>query len=176
MKRVAYWISTGLVVFFIGSGGLAYAMQVPDVVNGVVALGFPIHVIVFLGVGNVVGSIGIAASVFPLAKEWAYTGIMTDLTAASSTAIATGGEWWHALAPLSIAALVVTSWALRPESRRLPGTTIPGLAIAQDKYPNEDGGHCEVCLTTSAKRPARRTRSAPTRRLGPDSLTRSGPR
>lgn len=60
MKRGAYWISTGLVVFFIGSAGLAYAMQVPDVVNGVVALGFPIHFIVFLGVGEVVGSIGIA--------------------------------------------------------------------------------------------------------------------
>jgi hypothetical protein len=39
-------------------------MQVPDVVNRVVALGFPIHFIVFLGVGKVVGSIGTAAPGF----------------------------------------------------------------------------------------------------------------
>jgi hypothetical protein len=43
LKRVAYWVCTGLVVFFIGSGGLAYVVQVPEVVQGVVALGFPVH-------------------------------------------------------------------------------------------------------------------------------------
>ena len=59
MKRVAYWVCTGLVVFFIGSGGLAYAMQVSDVVQGVVALGFPVHFIVLLGVWKVLGSIAI---------------------------------------------------------------------------------------------------------------------
>src|SRR5215216_1810456 len=100
MKRVAYWVCTGLVVFFIGSGGLAYAAQVPDIVQGVVALGFPIHFIVLLGVWKVLAS------------------------------IATGGEWWHVAAPLSIAALVAASWVLRPESRRLPGATIRGLADA----------------------------------------------
>ena len=81
MKRVAYWVCTGLVVFFIGSGGLAYA------------------------------------------------GIMFDLTGAASASIATGGAWWHVAAPLSIAVLLAASWALRPESRRLPGATIRGLGM-----------------------------------------------
>jgi len=93
MNRVAYWVCTGLVVFFIGSGGLAYAMQVPDVVQGAVALGFPVHFIVLLGVWKVLGS------------------------------IATGGDWWHVAAPLSIGVLVAASWAFRPESRRLPSAT-----------------------------------------------------
>src|SRR5256885_16755739 len=82
VKRVAYWVCTGLVVFFIGSGGLAYAMQVPDVVQGVVALGFPVHFIVLLGVWKVLGSIAILVPGFPLIKEWAYAGIMFDLTGA----------------------------------------------------------------------------------------------
>jgi hypothetical protein len=131
MKRVAYWVCTGLVVFFIGSGGLAYALQVPEVVQGVVALGFPVHFIVLLGVWKVLGSIAIAVPGFPLIKEWAYFGIMIDLTGAAYTSIATGGEWWHAAAPLSIAVLVAASWALRPESRRLPGATIRGLRLRQ---------------------------------------------
>jgi len=127
MKKVAYWVCTGLVVFFIGSGGLAYVMRVPDVVAGVVALGFPVYFIVLLGVWKVLGSIAILVPGFPLIKEWAYAGIMIDLTGAAVASMATGGAWWHAAAPLLIAVLVVASWALRPESRRLPGATIHGL-------------------------------------------------
>jgi hypothetical protein len=129
VKSVAYWVCTGLVAFFIGSGGLAYAMQVPDVVQGVVALGFPVHFVVLLGVWKVLGSIAILVPGFPLVKEWAYAGIMIELTGAASTSIASGGEWWHAAAPLSIAVLVAASWAMRSESRRLPGTTALGLGM-----------------------------------------------
>jgi hypothetical protein len=129
MKRVAYWVCTGLVVFFIGPGGLAYVMRVPDVVAGVVALGFPVYFIVLLGVWKVLGSIAILVPRFPLIKEWAYAGIMFDLTGAGSASIANGGEWWHVAAPLSIAVVVAASWAARPESRRLPGATIRGLRM-----------------------------------------------
>ena len=129
MKRVAYWVCTGLVVFFIGSGGLAYVMRVPDVVAGVVALGFPVYFIVLLGVWKVLGSIAILMPRFPLIKEWAYAGIMIDLTGAAVASLATGGAWWHVAAPLVIAVLLVVSWALRPESRRLPGATIRGLRM-----------------------------------------------
>jgi hypothetical protein len=133
MKSVAYWTCTGLIAFFIGSGGLAYAAQVPDVVQGVVALGFPVHFIVLLGIWKVLGSIAILVPGFPLLKEWAYAGIIFDLTGAASAATATGGEWWHAVAPLSIALLVAASWALRPESRRLPGATLRGLGMHPSK-------------------------------------------
>jgi hypothetical protein len=129
MTRVGYWVCTGLIAFFIGSGGLAYAMQVPDVIQGVVALGFPVHFIVLLGIWKVLGSIAIVVPGFPLLKEWAYAGIMFDLTGAASASIGTGGEWWHVLVALSLAALVAVSWALRPASRRLPGTTLRGLMM-----------------------------------------------
>jgi hypothetical protein len=130
MNRVAYWLCTGLVVFFVGSGGLAFALQVPDVVQGVVALGFPVHFVVLLGVWKVLGSIVILVPGFPLIKEWAYAGIMFDLTGAASASFATGGDWWHVAAPLTIAALAAASWALRPASRRLAGATIRGLGFA----------------------------------------------
>jgi hypothetical protein len=158
MKRVAYWVCTGLVGFFIGSGGVAYAMQVPDVVQGVVALGFPVHFIVLLGVWKVLGSIAILAPGSPLIKEWAYAGIVFDLTGAASTSVATGGEWWHVAAPLSIAVLVAASWALRPESRRLPGATISGLQMWPDSEPTPT----EAIGRPSPSLPAEKTRSAET--------------
>jgi hypothetical protein len=69
----------------------------------------------------VLGSIAIPVPGFAQLKEWAYAGIIFDLTGAASASIATGGEWWHVAAPLSIAVLVAASWALRPDSRRLHG-------------------------------------------------------
>jgi len=124
MNKFAYWICTGLVVFFVGSGGLAQAMQVPGVVQGVVDLGFPVHFVVLIGVWKVLGSIAILVPGLRLVKEWAYAGIMFDLTGAAATSFAVGADWWHVAAPLAIALLLVASWALRPETRRLPGTTI----------------------------------------------------
>lgn len=126
MSRVAYWMCTALVAFFIGSGGLAYAMQVPDVVQGVVALGFPVHFVVMLGVWKVLGALVIVAPRLALLKEWAYAGIMFDLIGAASASLATGGEWWHVAAPLSIALLVAASWALRPPSRALKAASVTG--------------------------------------------------
>ena len=94
------------------------------------ALGFPVHFIALLGVWKVLGSIAILVPGFPQFKEWAYAGIMFDQTGAASASIATGGEWWHVAVALSIAVLVAASWALRQESRRMPGATIRELADA----------------------------------------------
>lgn len=129
LRPAAYWLCTGLVAFFIGSGGLAYALQVPDVVQGAVALGFPVHFVVLLGVWKVLGALVIVLPRLPLMKEWAYAGILIDLTGAASATIATGSEWWHAGAPLSIGVLLAVSWALRPESRRLPVTLSTMLGL-----------------------------------------------
>ena len=125
VKAVAYWICTGLIAFFFISGGLAYAMGVPDVVQGVMQLGFPLYFVQLLGVWKVLGGVAIVAPALPRLKEWAYFGIFLDL---SSAAVASavmgasiGAEWWHVWAPLAIAAVLVASWALRPASRRLAG-------------------------------------------------------
>jgi hypothetical protein len=122
---VAYWICTALTAFFFVSGGLAYAVGVPDVVDGVVQLGFPLYFVRMLGVWKVLGGLAIVVPGFPRLKEWAYAGILFDLTGASfASAVmgaSIGAEWWHVLAPLTVAAIMVGSWALRPASRRLPG-------------------------------------------------------
>ncbi len=125
MASAAYWICTALTVFFFLPGGLAYAMAVPDVVDGVVLLGFPLYFIRLLGIWKILGAIAVLVPGFPRLKEWAYAGIVFDLIAAA-VANATmgdviGAEWWHVPAPLMVAVIVIASWALRPPSRRLPG-------------------------------------------------------
>jgi DoxX-like family len=128
VKTVAYWICTALIAFFFVSGGLAYALAVPDVVQGVIQLGFPLYFIQLLGVWKVLGGVAVLAPGFARLKEWAYAGMVIDLTGASvasaAMGAAIGAQWWHVPAPLAVGAIMVGSWALRPASRRLPGPAL----------------------------------------------------
>jgi len=82
-------------------------------------LGFPLYVVILLGVWKVLGSIALVVPGFALLKEWAYAGIFFDLTGAAWADAAMRGAWWHVAAPLVILVILYGSWALRPASRRL---------------------------------------------------------
>lgn len=120
-RNVAYWTTTILVAFFIGSGGIAQVARVQATVDGFVhILGYPPYFVTILGVWKVLGAIAILVPRFPRLKEWAYAGIFFDLTGAAASNVAVGGYGayaFHVIAPLAIAGLAVASWALRPEGR-----------------------------------------------------------
>ena len=120
-KNTAYWTTTALVAFFIGGGGVAQLAQFRANPHGVVPiLGYPLYFFAILGFWKVLGAIAILVPRFPRLKEWAYAGIFFDLTGAAMSCAAVGGYGaygFHVIAPLLIAGLTVTSWALRPQSR-----------------------------------------------------------
>jgi len=122
-RKIAYWTTTGLVAFFIGGGGASQIWQYKVNPHGVVpVLGYPMYFFAILGFWKVLGAIAILAPRFPRLKEWAYAGIFFDLTGAAASCAAVdgyGAYGFHVLAPLIIAALMVASWALRPESRTI---------------------------------------------------------
>ncbi|MGH9615116.1 MAG: DoxX family protein [Acidobacteriaceae bacterium] len=127
-KSIAYWTTTIIVAFCIGSGGFAQVARVQGTVDGFVRiLHYPAYFVTILGVWKVLGTIAILVPRFPRLKEWAYAGIFFDLTgaAASSAAVGVYGAYgFHIFAPLVLAVLAVASWALRPPSRKI-GILIP---------------------------------------------------
>jgi hypothetical protein len=127
-KNIAYWITTALVAFFIGGGGVAQMWQYHANPHGVVpVLGYPTYFFAILGFWKVLGAIAILVPHFPRLKEWAYAGIFFDLTGAVASIAAVGvyGVYaFHIIAPLVIAGLAVASWALRPQSRTI-GVLLP---------------------------------------------------
>jgi hypothetical protein len=134
-KSITYWTTTGLIAFFIGSGGVAQVMQYIANPHGVVpVLGYPMYFFGILGVWKALGAIAILAPRYPRLKEWAYAGIFFDLTGAAASCAAVGGYGaygFHVIAPLVLTGVMVASWALRPESRVL-GVIVPtteGAAI-----------------------------------------------
>jgi uncharacterized membrane protein YphA (DoxX/SURF4 family) len=108
------------------SGGVAQVLHAPTSVDGFVRLGYPLHFVTLLGIWKILGALALLAPRFPRLKEWAYAGIVFDLTGAAFAWAAVGasdsvGNSGHILVPLAGLAVALTSWALRPGSRKLPG-------------------------------------------------------
>jgi uncharacterized membrane protein YphA (DoxX/SURF4 family) len=118
-RTIGYWVCTVLIALSFLSGGLAQLLQVPQSVEGLTRLGYPIYFIQLLGVWKVLGAVAILVPRFATLKEWAYAGMFFDLTGASISHAAMASELRHVIVPLVLAGLVVASWALRPESRKL---------------------------------------------------------
>jgi uncharacterized membrane protein YphA (DoxX/SURF4 family) len=124
-RTIGYWVCTALVAFSFLSGGVTNVMRVPQALEGIARLGYPVHFVVLLGVWKILGAIAIVVPGFARLKEWAYAGMTFDLTSASIThAVVGDSDAWmsntgHIVMPLVIAALVMASWALRPASRKL---------------------------------------------------------
>jgi hypothetical protein len=123
-KASGYWVTTGLIALLIGSGGIMQILRMPGAVAGITRLGYPVYFIVLLGVWKALGAAAILAPRLPRLKEWAYAGIVFDLTGASVSHAASGSSVGNVVSPLLFAALALASWALRPESRTL-GTLSP---------------------------------------------------
>jgi hypothetical protein len=118
-KAIGYWVTTGVIALLIGSGGIMQVMRRPDAVAGIAQLGYPVYFIVLLGVWKVLGALAILAPRLPRLKEWAYAGIFFDLTGASISQAAHGSSAGNIIGPAIITLILIASWALRPESRRI---------------------------------------------------------
>ena len=89
---------------------------VPDVCR-------PQYFLVILGIWKLLGAVALVIPRFPRLKEWAYAGVLFDLTGAVASLLASGLMDAGTLAYLiTMTGVAVASWALRPPSRRLgPG-------------------------------------------------------
>jgi len=119
IKNIAFWTATVFGPFSFVIGGilnLTHANQATETLNH---LGYPGYFAWILGTGKLLGALIIVAPGVPRLKEWAYAGFFFDLTAAAFSRAAVGDGMIDVVAPLGFLALVLASWWLRPESRKL---------------------------------------------------------
>lgn len=93
MKKITipYWIFTVLVVLFMGVGAITDAVKATAAVDLFKHLGYPEYLLPFLGIAKIIGVIAILISGFPRIKEWAYAGLIFDLTGAVYSTIVVDG-------------------------------------------------------------------------------------
>jgi hypothetical protein len=118
-RAIAYWVVTVPVCLAFALSGLANLAHVSHVARDMAHLGYPAYVSNILGAWKVLGALIIAVPGFRRAKEWAYAGMIFDLTGAAISRSVVGDGAAGVLPPLVVAALAVASWALRSENRTL---------------------------------------------------------
>lgn len=136
IRNIGYWAATGLVGLAFAAGGAADLARGPDMVAGMAHLGYPAYFLTILGIWKVLGAAAVLVPRFPRLKEWAYAGMVFDLTGAAASHAAVGDSAGKVLTPLLLLALVAASWALRPASRALqPHDSAPSSGRAPGAAP-----------------------------------------
>lgn len=119
VRSIAYWLFTVVVSFELAARTLWDLLRIEYVRVVLVHLGYPLYLLIILGVWRTPGALALLIPRFPRVKEWAYAGAFFDYTGAAASHFLAGdraGQW---AGPLIFAAFTLVSWALRPASRRL---------------------------------------------------------
>lgn len=119
LQSIAYWTATAVIAAEFATGGVSDILHLPPFAPALIQLGYPAYVGVILGTWKLLGTAAVLAPGLPRLKEWAYAGMIFDLTGAVASYLATGGGAADVAVPLVFIVFVMASWALRPASRRL---------------------------------------------------------
>ncbi|HKD09202.1 MAG TPA: DoxX family protein [Bryobacteraceae bacterium] len=124
-KTMLYWATTFLIALetFVGgvvdlTHGRTAVVSGPVVTQVVTSFGYPVYILSIIGIFKIPGAATIVAPGFLRLKEWAYAGIVFELSGAVASQAACG-KWGDSIAPFSLLCLAIASWALRPASRTL---------------------------------------------------------
>jgi uncharacterized membrane protein YphA (DoxX/SURF4 family) len=118
-KTITYWVSTVLLAYALLGGGIANLARQADGVASLQQLGYPLYLLVILGIWKVAGGLVVLAPGLPRLKEWAYAGAVFDFTGAAASHLARGNEAHHVIVPLALTIVALVSWATRPARRTL---------------------------------------------------------
>jgi hypothetical protein len=116
----AYWTTTALLVAECFVGGVMGVLKLEPFRGVTTHLGYPLYFMTILGVCYLSAGAVVLAPRLPRLKEWAYAGLIFIYTGATASHIWVGDAAKTLVGPLIFAGLAVASWALRPQSRRLP--------------------------------------------------------
>jgi hypothetical protein len=131
-RSLAYWIPTALFALAMTGSGAMNLLRPPELLEAMAHLSFPTWFPLWLGSWKLAGVAVLLAPGLPRLKEWATAGFTISLTSAAVAHLATGDALGEAIAPLVMLGLGLTSWWLRPSSRRLadPSPAVAGAPAA----------------------------------------------
>jgi uncharacterized membrane protein YphA (DoxX/SURF4 family) len=121
LPKMAYWLTTGLVAIAFIAPGVGNLARLPHIAADMAHLGYPPYVMSILGVWKILGAVAILVPGFPRVKEWAYAGMIFDLTGAAVSRMVVGDGVVKTIIPIAIASVVIASWALRRRTQNTSG-------------------------------------------------------
>lgn len=125
-NKIIYWIATIWLALGLLGSGIQQLLQVeatgalaPPFAWGIVEMGYPVYLLMILGVWKILGAMAILIPKYPLLKEWAYAGIFFLFTGALFSHVASGHPWYELLPASLLLILTILSWYFRPANRKI---------------------------------------------------------
>ncbi len=118
-KTIAYAILTGLICLSQTGSGVMDLIQHEELVKGVTSMGYPAWLLYILGPWKILGCIALAIPGMGRLKEWAYAGFFFDFTGGFASHLLAGQSFGEAMPALIATFILIGSYVLRPESRRI---------------------------------------------------------
>jgi uncharacterized membrane protein YphA (DoxX/SURF4 family) len=107
--RILYWVPTIVIAVAFFVTGIGNLMPFEHIAQDMSQLGYPPYFLKILGTWKILGAL---ALVFPIAtpfKEWAYAGMMFDLTGAAFSRFFSDADVIMIIIPLALSSLVIIS-------------------------------------------------------------------
>ncbi len=121
-RKIAYWLSTGLVAVMSVIAAFVYLSGSPQTVQGFARVGYPQHLHVILGIAKLLSAITLVIPGVVKLKEWAYAGFtFAWISACVAHYLAKDGP--VAFMPLILLLRLVVSYVTRPANRQCPAKT-----------------------------------------------------
>jgi hypothetical protein len=117
--RIAYWSVTVLAGTGLFLGGLGDLLGAAPVIEGLTHMGYPRYFPTILGFWKVCGVLTLLLPGMSRLKEWAYAGFFFVLTGAITSHVVTDGSLVSSVPAIVLLTLVLLSYFLRPEDRKL---------------------------------------------------------
>lgn len=119
--KIIYWIATIWLALGMVSTGLMQLMKKNGQggIDMLTHLGYPVYLLMMLGIWKILGAIAVLVPGIPVIKEWAYAGFFFIMTGAFFSHIAIGDSAVELFPSLLLLILTILSWYFRPAGRRL---------------------------------------------------------
>lgn len=117
--KITYWVSTVWLALGMASTGLVQLIGIPEELEKMAHLGYPVYFIKLLGIWKLLGVIAILIPGFALLKEWAYAGFFFAMSGAIVSHIAINDAAMENFGPALLLVLTTVSWYTRPSTRTL---------------------------------------------------------
>jgi len=91
----------------------------PGGVTSVTHLGYPIYILMLLGIWKILGVITVLIPKFRLLKEWAYAGFFFLMSGAIFSHIELGDSLKEIFPSVLLLILTIVSWYFRPLNRKI---------------------------------------------------------
>ena len=110
--KILYWTITGLFALLLLLAGITEAVQHELGRQIMQHLGFPVHVMLIIGIGKILAAVALVQTKSQVMKEWAYAGVTFNLIGAFAARAYAGDSLGLILSPLIFLSVMFLSYFL----------------------------------------------------------------